>query len=43
MFKDYKKNAMEDGSFMKLDAETRRYISLTMLDFKKNGMGLPEA
>jgi hypothetical protein len=27
MYEDYKKNAMEDGTFLKLDAETRRYIT----------------
>jgi len=41
--KEYHSNALADGSFKKLDAESQRFVGKVLEDFETNGMKLDKA
>jgi Zn-dependent oligopeptidase len=43
LYIEAKKNSVADGSYEKLDKESKRFLDHSIRDFKRNGMGLPLA
>ena len=41
LFENYKEMAVKDGSFEKLDKESKRFVDQTLLGFKRSGLTLP--